>query len=310
MSDEPRPATTRPVPGLKRLAGRYDMVLCDVWGVLHDGLVAFPGASDALTRFRARGGTVVLVSNAPRPGLKVARQLDRLGVPRTAYDAIITSGDLTREAVIVRAGQAVHQLGPERDLSIYDGLDVRFGTPETADYVVCTGLVDDERETAEDYRATLEVLRARNLWMACANPDLVVERGERLIPCAGAIAALYETLGGEVYYAGKPHRPVYEAAVALAEARRDGPLEPGRILAVGDAMHTDIAGAAGFGIDSLFIARGIHAAELGASENGTDPAQVAAFLAAQAMQPAFWAETLLWEGEDDAPAREGGATPA
>jgi HAD superfamily hydrolase (TIGR01459 family) len=284
------------VEGLSRLAPRYDLILCDVWGVLHNGLVAFAPASEALTRFRAGGGFVVLVSNAPRPGAGVAVQLDRVGVPRTAFDAIVTSGDLTRAAVIERAGQAVHYLGPRRDLSIFSGLDVAFSEAEAADYVVCTGFRDDETETVEDYRGSLERMRARNLLMICANPDLVVERGDRLIPCAGALAMAYEEIGGRVFYAGKPHRPVYDAAVAMGATLRGGePMPLQRVLAIGDALRTDIAGAAAFGIDSLLVARGIHAIELGLEAGSLDIAHVRRWLDGQDCRPIGVCEHLTWD---------------
>ncbi len=284
------------VEGLSRLAPRYDLILCDVGGVLHNGLVAFAPASEALTRFRAGGGFVVLVSNAPRPGAGVAVQLDRVGVPRTAFDAIVTSGDLTRAAVIERAGQAVHYLGPRRDLSIFSGLDVAFSEVEAADYVVCTGFRDDETETVEDYRGSLERMRARNLLMICANPDLVVERGDRLIPCAGALAMAYEEIGGRVFYAGKPHRPVYDAAVAMCATLRGGePMPLQRVLAIGDALRTDIAGAAAFGIDSLLVARGIHAIELGLEAGSLDIAHVRRWLDGQDCRPIGVCEHLTWD---------------
>ena len=184
-------ALSRPVhvEGLQSLAERYDLVLCDVWGVLHNGVKAYEAASDALTRFRAKGGQVVLVSNAPRPGASVGTQLDGFGVPRSAYDAIVTSGDLTRLAIEERIRQIVHHIGPPRDMPIYDGLDVRFGSIDEADYVVCSGFDDDENETVENYRARLEAMRRRNLLMVCANPDLIVERGHMILPCAGTIAS-------------------------------------------------------------------------------------------------------------------------
>ncbi|MCC2654400.1 MAG: family hydrolase, partial [Microvirga sp.] len=199
-------ALTRPlhVEGLQPLADRYDLILCDVWGVLHNGVKAYEAASDALTRFRAKGGRVVLVSNAPRPGASVGTQLDGFQVPRSAYDAIVTSGDLTRLAIEERIDRIVHHIGPPRDMPIYKGLDVRFGSIAEADYVVCSGFDNDEEETVEDYRPQLEAMRQRNLLMVCANPDLVVERGHMILPCAGTIALAYEEMGGEVFYAGKP----------------------------------------------------------------------------------------------------------
>jgi len=245
------------------LAPFYDAVLCDVWGVVHNGVAALAPAGEALTRFRQAGGTALLVSNAPRPGAAVIRMLDRLGVPRSAYDDIITSGDLTREFIASHPSRAVFHLGPERDRSIFDRLELRFGPVEEADYVICTGLFDDERETPETYRGMLKRMHARGLLFVCGNPDLVVERGEKLIYCAGAVAQLYEQLGGEVMYAGKPHRPIYDAALARIAAARGAPIPTARVLAIGDSIRTDLAGAAALGIDGVFIIRGIHAEELG-----------------------------------------------
>ena len=288
-------ANTDIVAGLRTLAASYDVIFCDVWGVLHNGIVAFGGASDALTRYRAGGGRVVLISNAPRPGAALAPQLDRIGVPRTAYDAILTSGDLTRAAVVERLGQIVHHLGPERDLAIFAGLPVRFGAVEEADYVVCSGFHNDEVETVEDYADVLGAMRARSLWMLCANPDIVVERGDRLVPCAGALAAAYEGTGGDVYWAGKPHLPVYDAAFAISARLLACDLVPvGRVLAVGDAMRTDIAGAAALGIDSLLVARGIHAAEIGVEDGRLDPARVGRWLAGQEVRPTAVMDALTW----------------
>jgi HAD superfamily hydrolase (TIGR01459 family) len=284
------------IEGLSALAPHYDLLLSDVWGVLHNGLVAFAPASEALTCFRAGGGWVVLVSNAPRPGAGVAEQLDRVGVPRTAWDAIVTSGDLTRAAVIERKGQIVHHVGPRRDLAIFKGLDAEFGDVDAADYVVCSGFHDDETETVEDYRARLDRMRERDLWMICANPDLVVERGDRLVPCAGAIAVAYEAIGGRVYYAGKPHRPVYEAALAMGAKLRGGKaISLNRVLAVGDAMRTDIAGAAAFGIDSLLVARGIHAVELGLEAGSLQMEHVRRWLSEQQFRPIGVCEHLVWD---------------
>jgi HAD superfamily hydrolase (TIGR01459 family) len=242
------------------LAGDYDALLCDVWGVVHNGMVAFPPACAALEQFRQGGGSVVLISNAPRPGAGVIRMLDRLGVARSAYDRIMTSGDVSREFVARRSGQVYH-LGPERDRGIFSDLGIQFGPIETAAYVVCTGLFDDETEGPEDYRGLFEQMQARNLLMLCANPDLLVERGERLVYCAGALAELYGSLGGEVLYAGKPYRPIYDEALAAIEAVRGTP--PRRVLAIGDSVRTDLTGACALGLDCLFITGGIHAEELG-----------------------------------------------
>jgi HAD superfamily hydrolase (TIGR01459 family) len=289
-------ATSRPlhVEGLQPLADRYDLILCDVWGVLHNGVKAYEAASDALTRFRAKGGRVVLVSNAPRPGASVGTQLDGFQVPRSAYDAIVTSGDLTRLAIQERIDKVVHHIGPPRDMPIYNGIDVRFGSIDEADYVVCSGFDNDEEETVEDYRPQLEAMRRHNLLMVCANPDLVVERGHMILPCAGTIALAYEEMGGEVFYAGKPHRPVYERALAVASDLAGHPIPKERVLAVGDAIRTDIAGAVGFGIDALMIARGIHAEELGLHKGDLVSDHVQDWVDRQPVRPTAFTDVLSW----------------
>jgi len=289
-------ALSRPVhvEGLQSLADRYDLVLCDVWGVLHNGVKAYESASDALTRFRAKGGRVVLVSNAPRPGASVGTQLDGFGVPRAAYDAIVTSGDLTRLAIEDRIDRIVHHVGPPRDMPIYNGLDVRFGSIDEADYVVCSGFDNDEEETVEDYRAPLEAMRRRDLLMVCANPDLIVERGNMILPCAGTIALAYEEMGGKVFYAGKPHGPVYDRALNVAAELSGRAIPKERVLAVGDAIRTDIAGAVGFGIDSLMVARGIHAEELGLHNGSLVSDHVQDWVDRQPVRPTAFTEVLSW----------------
>lgn len=246
---------------MRDLVTDVDVLLSDIWGVVHNGLEAFPEACEALHTFRQRGGTVVLITNAPRPADSVQRQLRKLGVADATYDAIVSSGDLTRHFVADHPGKTMFWLGPERDNSIYRGLEAAFAPIESADYIVCTGPFDDETETPEDYRSMMEQARARNLPLICANPDIVVERGDRLIYCAGAIAELYRELGGEVIFYGKPHRPIYERAMSIAEARRGANIPLGRVLAIGDSVRTDLTGAHGFGINLLFVTRGIHAGE-------------------------------------------------
>ncbi|MBM3530040.1 MAG: TIGR01459 family HAD-type hydrolase [Alphaproteobacteria bacterium] len=245
------------------LAPGYDAVLSDVWGVIHNGVEAFADACDALIRFRAKGGRVVLITNAPRPGAVVVKLLDRLKVPREAYDAIVSSGDVTRAVMEKRAGKKVFHIGPERDLPIFDGLGLSFVPWREADYVVCTGLADDEIETPETYRGLLTDIRARGLFMLCGNPDLVVERGTRLVYCAGALADLYGELGGEVLYAGKPHAPIYDQAMQRVATARGSAAPLARTLAIGDSVRTDLTGATRYGIDCLFVTAGIHAEELG-----------------------------------------------
>jgi HAD superfamily hydrolase (TIGR01459 family) len=262
------------------VAPNYDVVLCDIWGVVHNGIAAHAHACDALIRYRAGGGTVVLITNAPRPSPWVVRQLGRLGVPADTYDDVMTSGDLTREAVAARNGGAVFHIGPQRDISIFDGLDVRFARLETADYVVCSGLFDDTTETPDDYRDLMGRMRGRGLLMVCANPDIVVERGDERVYCAGAIADLYGAMGGEVLYTGKPHRPIYDAALAKAARARGATVSPGRMLAIGDSLRTDMTGAQTLGIDTLFVSGGIHAEELGRGEEPAEEALGAIFSAA------------------------------
>jgi HAD superfamily hydrolase (TIGR01459 family) len=275
------------------LAAGYDAVLSDVWGVMHNGVASFPEACDALARFRAGGGRVVLITNAPRPGAVVVKLLDRLAVPSDAYDAIVSSGDVTRAVMAGRPGKSVLHIGPERVLPIFDGLGLRFVSLEQADYVVCTGLADDEVETPESYRELLSRMRARGLFMLCGNPDLVVERGERLVYCAGAIADLYGEMGGEVLYAGKPYRPIYDQAldrVAQFAGRRPA-LD--RVLAIGDSVRTDLKGATDLGVDCLFVTAGIHAEELG-SRHDPDVAALAKIFADAGIVPKAVTRRLVW----------------
>jgi len=277
-----------------QLARDYDLLLCDVWGVVHNGVAAFPQACDALMRFRADRGPVILITNAPRPSAAVQRILDRLGVPRQAYDAIVSSGDVTRSIVEARIGKRVFHLGPPRDLPIFGGLDVTFAPPETADYAVCSGLFDDAIETPANYRTLLATMRARSLFMVCANPDIVVERGEDLIYCAGALADVYAELGGDVLYCGKPYAPIYQAALGKAAAFRGGETPSlQRVLAIGDSVRTDLKGAASFGLGCLFVVSGIHAAELGGGE-APDLSGLNAIFAAAGVAPKAIMRRLIW----------------
>lgn len=248
--------------GAGELLAAYDVVFCDVWGVLHNGIKPYAAAGDALARFRAAGGTVVLVSNSPAPSSAVASLLDHIGVRRDAWDAAITSGDLTRTHLVERGYQRIHHIGPPRDLRVFAGLDLeRVDLPRAA-AIVCTGVVDDRSETGETYRPILLDARERALPLVCGNPDLIVEVGGELLACAGMVAALYEEMGGSVYWAGKPHAPAYEGARQLAESARGEAVPRNRIIAIGDAIRTDLAGAADYDVDCLFIAHGIHRDEL------------------------------------------------
>ena len=271
MASSPQsPTSKHSVPLVDHLAPLvrdYDVLLCDVWGVVHNGIAAFPDACEALARFRRIGGTAILVTNAPRPGASVVRILDRLGVPHEAYDAIVSSGDVTRRIVESRLTESVYHIGPDRDLPIFTGLNVKFAPLETADYVVCTGLFDDTKETPESYRDSLARMRERGLFMVCANPDVVVERGDTLVYCAGALADAYAAAGGAVLYCGKPHAPIYETALGTAASLRGGTPPPlPRVLAIGDSVRTDLAGAAAFGLDCVFVTSRLHAEHYGSRE--------------------------------------------
>ncbi len=272
------------------LAATCDAWISDVWGVLHDGAHAHPVAGVACERFRAGGGTIVLVSNAPSTGAEVSAHLDSLGVPRAAYDAIVTSGDVTRALIAGWAGKPVHHLGPDRYLGTFAGLDVAFAPLADAAVVVCTGLVEDEHETPDDYKGVLADMRGRGQPMICVNPDIVVERGDRLIYCAGALAADYEALGGKVAYAGKPHPPIYARARELIAEARGAAVETSRILAIGDGIKTDIAGAAAAGLRAVFIASALH---FGDGET-LDEATLARLFAGHPAPPIAALEALVW----------------
>ena len=254
-------ATIPVIDSLHPVGCNYAAWLVDIWGVMHNGVRAFPSAVETTRRFREQGGIVVLLSNSPRPSPPLQHQLKSLGVVDQSYDATISSGDLSRHELAKHAGARVFHLGPERDLPIFAGIDVARVDAKEAELIVCTGLFDDETETAEDYRPMMLKARERGLPLICANPDIVVERGDRLIYCAGAIAELYRELGGDVIFYGKPHRPIYERAMALAAERRGHDMPRDRVLAIGDSVRTDLAGAHGFGIDCLFVTRGIHSDE-------------------------------------------------
>lgn len=246
------------INSIEPLAATSDVWFLDIWGVLHNGRKPFHSAVVACQKFRQAGGTVVLVSNSPRPRAGVIRQLTDIGVDAAAYDAVVTSGDVSRDLIAGWSGRGVRHIGPSRDVPIFDGLSVRCVGVGEAEGIVCTGLYNDETETPDDYRGELTDLRARDLDMICANPDIKVERGGRIIFCAGAIAAAYEALGGCVQYAGKPYAPIYEMACQIVENTRGNSVDRTRMLAIGDGVHTDIEGAAQFGIRSVFVASGVY----------------------------------------------------
>jgi HAD superfamily hydrolase (TIGR01450 family) len=281
------------IESFSEISNHYDVVLSDVWGVVHNGVSAYKEASVALEAARDRGLTVVLITNSPRVGWQVVEQLRHLGVPDSAYDRIVTSGDVTR-SLIAKGPKKVFLLGPNRDTPLLDGLGVERVGADEAESIVCTGFFDDETETPDDYSDMLAAFRARNVPLICANPDLVVERGHRMIPCAGAMAAAYARIGGETLVAGKPHEPIYEATIAAARDARDArgefPLE--RVLAIGDGMPTDVRGALDYGLDLLYISHGIHAREY-MVEGKTDEAALGAFLAREQASPKYWMPRLV-----------------
>jgi HAD superfamily hydrolase (TIGR01459 family) len=258
------------------LLSRYQVVFCDVWGVMHNGRKAYAEAGAALARFRAEGGTVILVSNAPIPASGVERVLEKTGVRRDAWDAIVSSGDIALDHIADKGYRRMHWVGPsKRDYALYVRLQKPSAALSEADAIVCTGLVDDRNETVADYRALIEEGVRRALPFVCANPDLVVDVGAVQLVCAGSIAAEYERLGGEVFWAGKPHPVAYGTALARAAELRGSTPGLSRILAIGDAVRTDLAAAQGLGVDGLFIASGIHSGEVLAGGE-IDPARLAA----------------------------------
>ena len=253
---------------MKDLSARYPIWLCDIWGVVHNGVAHFPRALDALQRHRGSGGLVVLLTNAPRSAARVAAHLAHLGVTKDHYDLIVTSGDVTHELMKPYDGHRIYYLGPERDLAVLEDLSIEKSSPQQAEAILCVGLVRDDTETPEDYAGLLSELARRRLPMICANPDKVVRRGSRLVYCAGALAERYAALGGPVSMAGKPYGPIYDLALEqVAKARGSARIQD--ILAIGDGPETDIKGAADYGLDIVLIAGGI-------SEEGIDPARLKA----------------------------------
>lgn len=279
--------------GLSEIASRYDTILCDVWGVIHNGRSAFTEACDALVTFREQGGHVCLITNAPVPKAQVTRLFAPLGVPAEAFDDCVSSGDATRAELARRQGQAIWRLGAdegwEHDRHLYQGLDLTFTDPDKAELLLCIGLRDHVNENPEDYRAELATGVARGMPMICANPDKQVRIGGKLYWCAGALADVYEDLGGTVIYSGKPHPPIYDLAIERIRDLTGGkPVDRSRILCIGDSPGTDVRGASLQGFDSLYVGTGL-------KEHGDDfQAEVVELLQAYGEQ-ATWAMTgLRW----------------
>ncbi len=279
------------ISGLDDLTGKYTTIFCDIWGVVHNGLRAHSGSVEALTRAKSLGRTVILITNAPRRFDAVAEQLTALGVPVEAYDRIVTSGDVTRK-LIAEGSRRIFHLGPERDLTLFSGLDVELCEEREASAVICTGFFDDETEVPEDYAEMLARFRSRNLPFVCANPDIVVERGDRLIWCAGALARDYAQLGGLTLIAGKPHRPIYEAALEAASDIAGHQIAHEEVLAIGDGMLTDVKGAEQNGFDVLYISGGIHARDYGDPAH-PDRGELARFLVKHGSSPVGYMPKLI-----------------
>ena len=264
------------IASLSPLTGTYAAILCDVWGVVHNGEWHFPPAAEALAKAREANVPVVLITNSPRRSADVVAQMNAIGVPAEAYDRVVTSGDVTRD-LIAESPKKIFHIGPDRDFTLYDGLGVELVEEFEASGVVCTGLFDDEVEKPADYAELLRRLRARNLPFICANPDIQVERGERTIWCAGAIARDYAQLGGRTLIAGKPFAPIYDVAMKEIAGLLGRPVERSEVLAIGDGMMTDVKGAADNGFDVLYVSGGIHARDYG-DPLRPDPERLAGFL--------------------------------
>lgn len=283
------------ISGFSVLAPRYDALICDVWGVVHNGREAYPGVVDCLMRYR-RQGVVLLLSNAPRPSDPIRAQLAGFGVPPDAYDTIVTSGDLTRQHLAADTAEGrifrMHHVGPDRDMPLFEGLAVERVAMRDAQAIVCTGPFDDAREGPEDYREYWREGLARALPFYCANPDLVVQRGDEMIYCAGALAQDYERQGGKVIYLGKPHPPVYDFVERRINETRAIPRT--KWLAVGDGLKTDILGAKRAWLDALLITGGIHAPELSDASGAPDPMKIEAVLEAQGLSAVAAMRRLVW----------------
>ena len=284
--------TLRLLHGLSEVASSYDALYCDAWGVIHDGTALYDGVAEALTRFRAERGPVVVLTNAPRLSDVIPGQLRRLGLPDDAYDTVVTSGDATRAEVERREDVAFYRLGPAKDDGLFGAIKAAFVPLERADAILCTGLLDDLTETPDDYREMLEGAARRGLPMICANPDKVVRYGDRIMYCAGALADLYETFGGEVIMAGKPHAPIYR--LAREAAVRAGAPEDHRALVIGDSVRTDITGANAQGLDAVFVAQGVNLTEARGADGAVSAARIEALLAEGGAHAAYAADALRW----------------
>lgn len=283
------------IPGLSAIASNYDAVFCDIWGVIHNGRQHFPPAVEGLQRFKTERGPVILISNSPRPRDQLIEQLASLGVHDDAFSDVISSGDATREYLrrFAPSGKA-WRIGPMRDDPLYAGIDIGLTShPEEAAFISCTGPFDDEHDTLDQYQHAFAQATARKLVMICANPDKVVQRGDQIIMCAGSLADLYSSLGGPVIMAGKPYPPIYDMCYAALD-RITGAHDKTRILAIGDGLPTDVLGANGQGLDLVFIAAGIHAAEATNDQGILDPLLLKEVLEVESASAKYVADALRW----------------
>jgi HAD superfamily hydrolase (TIGR01459 family) len=278
----------RIIQSLAEIGGQYEALIVDLWGCYHNGLTPYPAAVAALQAYRARGGLVILLTNAPRTAERVERFLARIGAPRDSYDRIMSSGSACQRAVQHGAyGRHFHYVGPPRDLSMLTDLGLADTPLDEAEAILCTGLRDDTRETLEPYAAEIATWRAHGLPLLCANPDLVVDWGERRLYCAGALAQLYEEAGGEVVWFGKPHRPIYDECFGLLAELAGHAMPPAKVLAIGDGIRTDVKGGLDYGLDVVFVTGGLSAGELGTDSEHPDPARLEAYLAAHGVAPKY-----------------------
>ena len=263
----------------------YDALICDVWGVIHNGRELFEGVNDCLVKFRSKQKPVVLLSNAPRPSKYIERMLNQLGLERKSFNEIVTSGDMTMSVLNEsHYGSKCYHIGPDRDLNIFDGVNVSRVSFDEADFLFVTGLFDDEIEDENSYSSILDEAKKRNLKLICANPDIVVQRGEKLIPCAGAIAKKYEEIGGKAINIGKPFSPIFDKAVNLIKGINEN--QNPRIIVIGDGLETDIKGANILKMDSLLVLGGLFASE---SERN-----IIEVLKKKNIFPSYYTEELKW----------------
>ncbi|HUF57076.1 MAG TPA: TIGR01459 family HAD-type hydrolase [Thermohalobaculum sp.] len=279
---------TRILSRIAEVSEQYEALIVDLWGCYHDGIRPYADAVEALRAYRRDGGVVVLLTNAPRPAAHVQQFLDQIGAPRDSHDAIMSSGQACQRAMASGDhGRAFHYLGPDRDLHMLSDIGLEPVAVEEADALLCTGLADDKADPRIAYADAIRAWRERGLPMLCANPDIVVDRGDERLWCAGALARAYEEAGGQVVWFGKPHAPTYEQTFALIAEIAGREIARERMLAIGDGIHTDIAGALLQGLDAVFITGGLAAEEMGPDPENPEPARLERFLGEEGLEPAY-----------------------